>query len=1011
MMMKCIAAAGSISAAIFSAAIAEAQIKPDNTLGADRSQVNNNLIEGGAQRGGNLFHSFSEFSINSGQRIDFANPAGINNIITRVTDAPSNINGTLGVLGSANLFWLNPNGISFGQNARLDMQGVFIGTTANGLKFNDGNIYSTVNPQTPLLTMTTPVGLQFGGRTGNINLTDAVDLLARDTVTKYAGNSILLVGGNITLTGSKLILPNGKIEFATAGDGGTIAIDPTKLTEPKASSLTVPDGVERGDITIQNSSRLNTVGTNSGNVNLFGRNVTISGTNYDTRSVINARSTGTDANAKGGGVNIKATGDVVLSGNFSGISTSPMDAIRGGDISITARNLQVLDGAYIETGPYGAGRGGQISIAVSDTIKLASSTGDESAIQTGSYSTGLSNDINIQTGKLIERDGSQISADPIAEADKLPGVGKQGDINIIAREFVEVSGVSKNVFLLGFPKPTAITSFSAGQSTSGNINIQTPKFTLKDGASISAGTDGSGAGGSVLISGLNGQNAEFVELLGNSNLSQFLGTENLPNFAGVGNGSRIRSIASQTGDAGVVKINADRVTLQAGTRIDVSTLNSSGKGGSIDIQAKNLELIDGGQLISTTKGTGQAGKINVRADRVININGADANFAAKRTFLSFIAFISNTTSAKQTLKDFLKSPNTTAQTSIINGWQEVNNNPADRQILQQYLTLLETNPTARSTLQSFLTKTEGQSSLSDYTIFLNVGENSGIISRSLASASGNGGDISLSAPNLNIQNNAVVTGNGDGSGRGGNISVNAETIKLDRGTITVKTASTNGGDIELYIGKLLSLRNQSEISANAAANGNGGNISLLTPSGLIITVPIENSDITASAVGGSGGRIQIKADNVLGFSTQKLDRLSNIAATSALGAQGVVTITLLGNDPNRGLQPDPIPPSTPTISQTCASNSTQAESTFIDSGKGGMTPSASEPLRNSTLWIDPRQGNAPVSMPAPSVRIEPAQGWQRSTDRTVILTSQPTDYSVQNTRQDARSIAPNCGGR
>ena len=99
--------------------------------------------------------------------MDFVNPIGVNNIITRVTDTPSNINGTLGVLGNANVFFLNPNRIFFGQNSRLDMAGNFVGSTANGLKFADGNVYSTVNPQVPLLTMTTPVGLQFGSRIGD----------------------------------------------------------------------------------------------------------------------------------------------------------------------------------------------------------------------------------------------------------------------------------------------------------------------------------------------------------------------------------------------------------------------------------------------------------------------------------------------------------------------------------------------------------------------------------------------------------------------------------------------------------------------------------------------------------------------------------------------------------------------------------------------------------------------------------------------------------------------------
>ncbi|WP_310485333.1 filamentous hemagglutinin N-terminal domain-containing protein [Chamaesiphon sp. VAR_48_metabat_403] len=99
--MKCITAALSISCTLLGSALAQAQVKPDNTLGNDRSQIDNNVIQGGALRGTNLFHSFTEFSIGNGQKVDFVNPNGVNNIITRVTDAPSNINGTLGILGNA----------------------------------------------------------------------------------------------------------------------------------------------------------------------------------------------------------------------------------------------------------------------------------------------------------------------------------------------------------------------------------------------------------------------------------------------------------------------------------------------------------------------------------------------------------------------------------------------------------------------------------------------------------------------------------------------------------------------------------------------------------------------------------------------------------------------------------------------------------------------------------------------------------------------------------------------
>ncbi|MEQ9552060.1 MAG: filamentous hemagglutinin N-terminal domain-containing protein, partial [Coleofasciculus sp. G3-WIS-01] len=98
-----------------------AQITPDTTLGAENSIVTPNveikglpadLIEGGAIRDTNLFHSFGEFNITEGGRVYFANPLGIDTIFSRVTGSDiSDILGTLGVNGGASLYLLNPNGI------------------------------------------------------------------------------------------------------------------------------------------------------------------------------------------------------------------------------------------------------------------------------------------------------------------------------------------------------------------------------------------------------------------------------------------------------------------------------------------------------------------------------------------------------------------------------------------------------------------------------------------------------------------------------------------------------------------------------------------------------------------------------------------------------------------------------------------------------------------------------------------------------------------------------------
>jgi filamentous hemagglutinin family protein len=140
---------------------AVAQIVPDATLGSEASvvnlgaEVNQRLIEGGAARGNALFHSFEQFNVGSGERVDFANPNGITEILGRVTGSDvSDILGTLGVDGGANLFLLNPNGILFGPDSRLDISGSFTASTADRFIFADGAEFSAVHPQVaPLLTI------------------------------------------------------------------------------------------------------------------------------------------------------------------------------------------------------------------------------------------------------------------------------------------------------------------------------------------------------------------------------------------------------------------------------------------------------------------------------------------------------------------------------------------------------------------------------------------------------------------------------------------------------------------------------------------------------------------------------------------------------------------------------------------------------------------------------------------------------------------------------------------
>ncbi|MBT9314562.1 two-partner secretion domain-containing protein [Leptothoe spongobia] len=234
---------GLASGALATEKILIAQIIPDSTLGNESSVLipgidvrgtPADLLEGGATRNSNLFHSFSDFNVDEGQRVYFANPVGILDIYSRITGStPSSILGTLGVDGGASLFLINPNGIIFGLESQLDVTGSFTASTAESLIFSDGSSFSSVNPDAaPLLLINLTPGLQYGNNAsaainnqGNLavgqNLTLGAPLLSLSG-SLTAGQDIILQGASRQLSNADYTV--GGYLFTQALDGTGVEI-------------------------------------------------------------------------------------------------------------------------------------------------------------------------------------------------------------------------------------------------------------------------------------------------------------------------------------------------------------------------------------------------------------------------------------------------------------------------------------------------------------------------------------------------------------------------------------------------------------------------------------------------------------------------------------------------------------------------------------------------------------------------------------------------------------------
>jgi filamentous hemagglutinin family protein len=140
-------------------------ITPDGTLGTTVLQTGNIYdINGGRIIGQvNQFHSFGQFSVGTGDVASFNGPAGIRNVVSRVTGGlGSNIDGTVAsTIAGANLFLLNPAGIMFGPNAQLSVTGSFHASTGDYIKLGNDGIFYADPARASLLTVSPPSAFGF----------------------------------------------------------------------------------------------------------------------------------------------------------------------------------------------------------------------------------------------------------------------------------------------------------------------------------------------------------------------------------------------------------------------------------------------------------------------------------------------------------------------------------------------------------------------------------------------------------------------------------------------------------------------------------------------------------------------------------------------------------------------------------------------------------------------------------------------------------------------------------
>jgi filamentous hemagglutinin family protein len=950
----------------------EAQVIPDGTTSTTVNQDGNNFtIEQGDRVGDHLFHSFNEFSVPTSGSAAFNNAGDIANIFSRVTGSSiSNIDGLISANGAANLFLINPNGIIFGENASLNLGGSFFASTADSLLFEGDTEFSASNPQAPpLLEVSIPIGLNFRDNPGDIAVNGSL-------IEVPTGESLSLLGGNVNITGAEnsgIFAFGGRIELGGLTQAGEVGIT---TAGDVINSLSFPEAVAKGDVSLSNFAFVSVAGSNGGDIAVNARNINLEagelGVSEISAGIVES---GVD-NAQAGDIKLNATDNVNIQGGSS-IFNQVLEGTSGnsGNVEINTGTLN-LDRGVIAANLLGTGSTGKIIFNARDRITITNIS--ELSNQVATTGVGNVGGIEINTNSTV----SIIQQSALST--NTAGQGNAGNLAIAARESVLVDDGSD------LTSETLETASGDG----GNITLDTANLTLKGGSFLVTATSGIGNAGNIVINSTNINLTElaslttqtFGESQGNAgSISINTATLDLRDGAGIfastlGSGNA-QDINIQASDSillndGVIEssvVSTEIISVIKGEAVSIPIIGS-GDSGNIAIVTGNLALVDGGQILTSTSGFGNAGNLKIDATESISLSGRRAGFDESPSAIASLV-----------------------STDIATG------NAGSIEINTPTLNISDEARITAATL--------GEGNASD--IIINAEElisldNGGIFSTVEDTGIGNGGNIRITTEDLNVNNQGEINASSSGQGNGGNIFVLGEAIALNQGeisaanipieAITTEETPRVGGNINLET-DIFTLQNNSQVSAQAGSNASGGNVDIDTA--LSIAFPNRNNDIIANAVAGKGGNINIATEAIFGIEERPLNPFTNdINASSEFGLQGDIAINTPDIDPTSGLieLPASVGDASDQISQNPCEQGVGSE--FIVTGKGGLPPNVNESLNSESAQVglieavtaqqQTVEGNNIHSNPSTTSEAVPAQGWIFNDNGEVTLTAYST---------------------
>ena len=852
----------------------------------------------------NLFHSFLQFGLSRDQIADFiANPT-LQNILVRVNGGNASvIDGLLRVSGgNSNLYFMNPSGIIFGTNARLDVPGSFTATTANGIGFGAG-WFSAAGANDYGLLVGSPSNFAFAPQAGAV--------INAGSLTVGAGQSLRLLGGIVVNTGD-LTVPGGEVTVAavpgsqvvrlsqpgdvlglqiqTSSAGGTspnawnfpVAALPQLLT---GAGVGVPTGLTvAADGTVQVAGR--TVPTAAG-TSLIAGTLNASSSSLSSSSQVNVLGSQVslvgaqiDASGANGG------GLVRIGGDYQGKGAMPnaLQTFVSADSVITADALT-------------SGNGGRVMVWANDSTEFLGSISARGGSQTGNggFAEVSGKQTLIFNGKVdLSSPNGNLGTLLLDPTDILISNGSDSGTTITQASLQSLQ-FDANVILeatndikIGTLSGNQLTFAAAPGGSSGATAVGKIKF--------SADSDGDGRG--VFLMNLGdtiSASGRSIEILGASITAGNIETSTPPDVPGgnitltatsgnitTGNldsGANVtanRSLANQRADGGAITVSAISGSVSTG-RINSSARSSLGndsKGGDINISARNgINVQSIRSASSSLLGNGGDVTINSLVEGItikesIRTGGGGGNDSTAGK-AGNVAIISQGDIKGDEINTYSAGSGAAGNVSLISR--------------QGSVILGSIDAGSSNGSGGIITTTVGKNiEISDF-LFTRSGSLADPDSRL---GNGSGGGINLKATG-NISIGQIFSGSFNGNGGNINIQANGSTTLTDYASSRVSLDSRssgngNSGNITLKVGESITTKR----ILSSSANGNAGAIDIQVGKSINLT-----GFLDSGSRNGNGGSIILKAGDSI--TTQSIDSTSSTRNGGAINIEAGRNISLV----------------------------------------------------------------------------------------------------------------------